>query len=57
MTWVPILFGVFKVSIVAATFVLCVKSQREGEREDRQRREASQAAAPAETAAQPSEQA
>ena len=50
MTWVPILFGVFKVSIVAATFVLCVRSQREGEREDRQRREASR------SAVQPSEQ-
>lgn len=37
--------GLFKVGALAATFVLCIKSQREGEREEREAEEAMKAEA------------
>ncbi len=40
MIWVPIMLGLFKFTVLGATFVLCIRSQREGEREDREREEA-----------------
>lgn len=45
MIWVPIALGLFKVGALAATFVLCIKSQREGEREEREAEEAMKAEA------------
>ncbi|WP_157374389.1 hypothetical protein [Salipiger sp. CCB-MM3] len=40
MIWVPIVLGLFKFTVLGTTFVLCIKSQREGEREDRRAEEA-----------------
>ncbi|AWI85975.1 hypothetical protein CEW88_19620 (plasmid) [Alloyangia pacifica] len=40
MIWVPIALGLFKFTVLGATFVLCIRAQREGEREDEEREEA-----------------
>lgn len=50
MTWVPIVLGLFKFTVLGATFVLCVKSQREGEREERRAEEARMQHTPVENA-------
>ncbi|WP_339110112.1 hypothetical protein [Thioclava sp. GXIMD4216] len=40
MIWVPILFGVFKFGALGATIFLSIKSHRDGEEEERQKKEA-----------------
>lgn len=52
MIWVPITLGLFKVTVLGATFVLCIRAQREGEREDREREEARQQLLLAESASE-----
>ncbi|WP_176715543.1 hypothetical protein [Thioclava sp. SK-1] len=40
MIWVPIVLGIFKVSVLGATIFLSIKSHRDGEKEEQLKKEA-----------------